>query len=118
MQWIEVDGIDKELHIIRYAGKPIKDVSRAWRAAKKAAGIKRRLRLYDLRHFWATHLLTHGGDLRTVSRALGHANPAITLQVYSHASSDVLKKAVDSLPDFEIKAPKKPAQVVRLKNGR
>ena len=47
------------------------------------SGIRQRLRLYDIRHFFASKLLTQVGDLRTVSRALGHANPAITLQIYS-----------------------------------
>ena len=97
--------------------KPIKGVVAAWRNAKVRAGIKRRLRPYDLRHAWATHLLTSGGDLWTVSAALGHANPAITLQVYSHISSDVLKDAIDTLPDLEIKTPPDRGQVVKLKTG-
>ena len=82
-----------------------------------AAGIKRRIRLYDIRHFFAIKLLTKGGDLRTVSRALGHANPAITVQVYSHTSSEILKNAIDTLPEFEISTPKKGGKVVKLKTG-
>ena len=105
--------LNPELHIIRYRGKPVKEVTGAWRKTKARAGIKRRLRLYDLRHFWATHLLTHGGDLRTVSRGLGHASPEISLQVYSHSSSDVLRKAIDTLPDLKIEPPPKRGQVVK-----
>ncbi len=117
LQWIDADGVNADLHIIRYMGKPIKGVVGAWRNAKKRAGISRRIRLYDIRHAWATHLLTSGGDLRTISRALGHETPAITLQVYSHFSSEVLKSAIDTLPDLKIKPPPDRGQVVKLKAG-
>ncbi len=42
--------------------------------------------LHHLRHFTATELIAAGVDIRTVSGRLGHSNPAITLQVYSHVS--------------------------------
>lgn len=37
----------------------------------------------SLRHFVATQLIGAGVDVRTVAGRLGHANPAMTLQVYS-----------------------------------
>jgi len=117
LKWIESDGLDKQRHLITWRGKPITTVFKTWVVAKKRAGIKRRLRLYDLRHFWATHLLTHGGDLKTVSAALGHSSPALTLQIYSHISSDVLEKAIDTLPDLKIKKPPEKGRVVSLKSG-
>ena len=40
--------------------------------------------LHQLRHFSATQLIGAGVDVRTVSGRLGHADPAITLRVYSH----------------------------------
>lgn len=40
--------------------------------------------LHQLRHFTATQLIGAGVDVRTVSGRLGHADPAITLRVYSH----------------------------------
>lgn len=48
------------------------------------------VRLHDLRHFTATRLLDAGVPVRTVSGRLGHANAAMTLNVYGHfvASSD------------------------------
>jgi integrase len=42
------------------------------------------LRLHNLRHFAATHLLAAGVPVRTVSGRLGHANPSTTLGVYAH----------------------------------
>ncbi len=45
--------------------------------------------IHDLRHTHATHLLMDGWSVAIVSRRLGHANPAITLQRYAHAITDV-----------------------------
>ena len=42
------------------------------------------VRLHDLRHFHATALLEAGVPAKVVSRRLGHATVAITLDVYSH----------------------------------
>jgi integrase len=42
------------------------------------------VRLHDLRHFTATQLIGAGVDVRTVAEYLGHADPSLTLRVYSH----------------------------------
>jgi integrase len=43
-----------------------------------------RTTLHGLRHFHASYLLSHRTPLPVVSERLGHANPAITLAIYSH----------------------------------
>ncbi|MCS5661906.1 MAG: tyrosine-type recombinase/integrase, partial [Dehalococcoidia bacterium] len=48
-----------------------------------AAGLPRAI-FHMLRHTHANHLLSAGEPVTSVSRRLGHKNPAITLQVYSH----------------------------------
>lgn len=53
------------------------------------ADVLPRFDIHDLRHTHATHLLMDGWSVAIVSRRLGHANPAITLQLYAHAISDV-----------------------------
>jgi integrase len=43
-----------------------------------------RIRLHDLRHTHATHLLAAGTNVRVTSERLGHASVAFTLDVYGH----------------------------------
>ena len=56
-----------------------------------------RVRFHALRHTFATHCIETGGDYKTVSLLLGHADVKTTLNLYVHPGMDRRKALVDTL---------------------
>lgn len=82
-------------------------VGRAMRQLSAKAELGREVRFHDLRHYYASVLIASGAPVTMVQAALGHANPSITLETYSHLwpqSGDVVRdhaaRGLDLVRDF------------------
>ncbi len=87
---------------IRYSGpKPkelsdesqrltVRSIERLVEKYRKQAGITIPIGPHVLRHSFATDLLTHGADLRSVQEMLGHKNLSTT-QIYTHKTNPQLR---------------------------
>jgi|tagenome__1003787_1003787.scaffolds.fasta_scaffold20673260_1 site-specific recombinase XerD len=62
------------------------------------AGISKKVTPHTLRHTYATDLLSHGADLRSVQELLGHKNVATT-QIYTHVTNKRLRDVHEKFHD-------------------
>lgn len=79
-------------------GRPIDPdiLSSAFRRVCAAAGLKG-VRFHDLRHGYATTLLTEGVHPKIASEALGHSTVAFTLDTYSHVVQGLQDRAAEAI---------------------
>ena len=71
------------------------DIKKFWREASTAAAIPD-ARLHDLRHTFASHLVSSGVSLPIVGRLLGHTQPQTTHR-YAHLADDPLREATERI---------------------
>jgi len=77
---------------------PVSTLKSSWASALKAAGIKRRLRPYDLRHAFATYSLDSGADPKAVAEVMGHADMSMIHRHYQHVLERQRKAVMEAAP--------------------
>jgi integrase len=82
--------------VIRADGRPLqpRSLTHAFKFFVRKLGLAR-VRLHDLRHSHATHLLASGVHPKVAQERLGHASVAITLDLYSHVLPGMQAEAAD-----------------------
>jgi len=68
----------------------------------KQTSIKVRV-LYNLRHTYASHMISNGVDIVYVSKQLGHDNPNITLTIYTHFIEEDDEKRLKKIEEIGTK---------------
>jgi len=96
----EMRAISRTEFIIEYRGKQVNRIQKAFRMACRRAGIEQSVRMYDLRHMFATFMLSNGADLAAVSKLLGHSSITMTANVYYQYLEGEKERAVTLLPDL------------------
>ena len=81
------------------------------------AGELRDLRIHDLRHSYASQLISSGSTLALVGALLGHANPSTTAR-YAHLHHDPMREATERVGAIIEAGGKAPENVTPLKGGR
>lgn len=74
-------------------GQPFQDIKKAWKTIKTRADLPD-IRLHDLRHTHASHLVSSGLSLSIVGKLLGHTQ-ASTTQRYAHLADTPLREAAE-----------------------
>lgn len=96
-----------------------KEIKGLWGKIKEQAGLPKEFRLHDLRHHYATTLVTHGADIYTVSKLLSHKDIKTT-QRYAHLADKTLRNGVSRLDEAmgqSIKVNTNEAKIVKLRKS-
>lgn len=75
------------VHGKKYTGTSLRQV---FHEAVAKAGTTKKVRVHDLRHSFATHLLENGIDLRYIQTILGHSSSRTT-EIYTHVSESHIR---------------------------
>jgi len=76
-------------------GQPVQEIRRFWQRMQREAGIED-VRIHDLRHTFASLLVSGGASLEMIGKLLGHSQMQTT-QRYAHLMDSPLRAGVDAV---------------------
>jgi integrase len=76
------------------------NVSKAIKTAVNKCNMLKKISAHTFRHSYATHLLQHGTDIRTIQQLLGHKDISTTM-IYTHVVRQLSDHSAMSPLDFE-----------------
>jgi integrase len=77
------------------AGEPVQEIRRFWMGLQKEANLPN-VRINDLRHTFASLLVSGGASLEMIGKLLGHSQVKTT-QRYAHLTDSPLRVGVDTV---------------------
>lgn len=97
LKTMKVESTSSLLFPGRVPGKPLQEIKKSWETITKKAGLSD-IRIHDLRHTHASHLVSSGLSLSIVGKLLGHTQ-ASTTQRYAHLADEPLRQATQVFGD-------------------
>lgn len=98
---LDTRGKSEYLFVNKRTGKPFTSIRTVWRRISKEAKLNdtgnggNNVRVHDLRHTFASMLVSAGRSLYQVQQILGHSDPKITMR-YAHLSAKTLQEAANA----------------------
>ena len=80
------------------AGQPVQEIRRFWVAVQKRTDLPG-VRIHDLRHTFASLLISGGASLEMIGKLLGHSQMKTT-QRYAHLADSPLRAGVDAVAEI------------------
>ncbi len=75
------------------------DIKHGLDYALKKSGLPK-IRMYDLRHMFASLMLESGRDPMAVAELMGHGGLDLTMRIYHHLHPDRARRVIDSMPQI------------------
>ncbi len=75
---------------------PFRKCGSSWKTALRNAGVDPTTRLHDLRHTFASRLVSRGVPIFDVSKLLGHKSITMTMR-YAHLAPEAFESAIEKL---------------------
>nr|WP_316640034.1 tyrosine-type recombinase/integrase [uncultured Roseateles sp.] len=94
LEQLDTEGEFDHVFINRLSRKPYTTIMKVWARLRVKAEIPH-LRIHDLRHGFASLLVSSGRTLYEVQQILGHSDPKVTMR-YSHLSTKSLQEAANT----------------------
>jgi integrase len=95
----------QEYVFLTSAGEPLKRGTfraRTWKPSLVRAALPVALRFHDLRHSYATWLVSDGVPINDVAKVMGHEQTSTTLDRYTHASKDRDRRVLGAFAAFSL----------------
>ncbi|QTN29981.1 site-specific integrase [Rhodoferax sp. AJA081-3] len=92
---LQVEGVKGYVFVHERTKKPYSGIEKTWYAIRKLASISEKVRVHDLRHTYASMLVTSGRSLYEVQKLLSHSDPKVTMR-YAHLSPKTLHEAASA----------------------